>query len=215
VTAVWLDRPGAAPCLALLQRSAAGDLATAAMWNNEFVASATLNREPNAWLVENVRGVKPGRALDVASGEGRNTVWLAKQGWQATGFDLAGEGLRITQERAKAEGVPVETSFADAFAYDFGNARWNLILFSYAPLRGLEAKAAAGLAPGGLVVVEAFHDSAAPNRAGGGVFYASGELARRFREVGLEIVREEEPVRRADYGGGTVRLVQLVARKPG
>src|SRR5260370_4164095 len=50
------------------------------------------SRNPNGFLVEMTRQRKPGRALDVGMGQGRNSIFLAQQGWDVTGFDPADEG---------------------------------------------------------------------------------------------------------------------------
>ena len=77
-----------------------GDAGDAATWDNAFLVSESFSRKPNRLLTEAVQGVKPGAALDVGMGQGRNAVWLATRGWQVTGFDVAGEGLRLAREQA-------------------------------------------------------------------------------------------------------------------
>src|SRR5258708_5913914 len=52
------------------------------------------NPEPNEFLVEMVRARKPGFALDVAMGQGRNALYLASKGWRVTGIDISDEALR-------------------------------------------------------------------------------------------------------------------------
>ena len=56
------------------------------------------------FLVEEVVGLAPGRALDLACGEGRNALWLAERGWQVTAVDFSAVGLakaqRLASERA-------------------------------------------------------------------------------------------------------------------
>ena len=57
-------------------------------WNTEFKKGAPLlNRQPSKLLVETVRGRAPGSALDLGTGEGRNAIYLAEQGWKVTGVD--------------------------------------------------------------------------------------------------------------------------------
>ncbi len=151
---------------------------------------------------------------NVGMGQGRNAVWLATQGWQVTGFDVAGEGLRLAREQAASEGVKIDTVYAADRDFDFGKDRWNLIAFIYSPLRELEAKAFAGLKPGGLVVAEAFGNAGDPARASQGVFYGPGEMRAIFEKAGFKVIRYEEPVDTADYGLDKVPLVRLVAMKP-
>ena len=61
---------------------------------------AILSHAPNAFLVKFAKTLKPGRALDVGMGQGRNTIYLAQQGWQVTGFDLSDAGVKLARERA-------------------------------------------------------------------------------------------------------------------
>ena len=214
VTMVWRENPGASPCLLFHQVAPGGDAGDAATWDIAFLVSESFSRKPNRLLTEAVSGVKPGAALDVGMGQGRNAVWLATQGWQVTGFDVAGEGLRLAREQAASEGVKIDTVYAADRDFDFGKDRWNLIAFIYSPLRELEAKAFAGLKPGGMVVAEAFGNAGDPARASQGVFYGPGEMRAIFENAGFKVIRYEEPVDTADYGLDKVPLVRLVAMKP-
>ncbi|BBY08930.1 class I SAM-dependent methyltransferase [Mycobacterium noviomagense] len=58
---------------------------------------------PDRWLVEHIEGqhrLPPGRALDLGCGAGRNTVYLARQGWDALGIDVIGRAIDIARSRA-------------------------------------------------------------------------------------------------------------------
>ncbi|MFZ0308445.1 MAG: methyltransferase domain-containing protein [Terriglobales bacterium] len=83
----------------------------AEFWNTYLITGRKqwLNSEPNGFLVEMVKGRKPGRALDVAMGQGRNTVWLAQQGWDVTGFDPADQAVTEANEAAQRFGVTIHT----------------------------------------------------------------------------------------------------------
>ena len=61
--------------------------------------------KPSALVVEAVKGLAPGRALDAGMGQGRNAVYLARQGWRVTGFDLSAEALNAARANAAAAGV--------------------------------------------------------------------------------------------------------------
>ena len=59
-------------------------------WNRRYSGSELLwTAQPNRFLVAEATGLPPGRALDLACGEGRNAVWLAAQGWRVTGVDFS------------------------------------------------------------------------------------------------------------------------------
>ena len=69
-------------------------------WDRRYVGSDLLwSVEPNRFLVAEVSGMEPGRALDVGTGEGRNAVWLAEQGWSVTGVDFSSVGLDKARAR--------------------------------------------------------------------------------------------------------------------
>ena len=177
-----------------------------------------LNEQPNALLVETVKGRQPGTALDADMGEGRNAIYLAQQGWQVTGVDVAEKALAYAQNRAKQQGVKITTVVYDMAKYDWGTNAWDLIVLSYAGGREYAPRVAKALKPGGIVVLEAFHmDATNQLQVVGGdyrVFFNTDELPKLYRAAGLKIVRYEEPVGMADFTKKQLRLVKMVAQKP-
>ena len=177
-----------------------------------------LNEQPNALLVETVKGRQPGTALDADMGEGRNAICLAQQGWQVTGVDVAEKALAYAQNRAKQQGVKITTVVYDMAKYDWGTNEWDLIVLSYAGGREYAPRVAKALKPGGIVVLEAFHmDATNQLQVVGGdyrVFFNTDELPKLYRAAGLKIVRYEEPVGVADFTKKQLRLVKMVAQKP-
>jgi SAM-dependent methyltransferase len=188
-------------------------------WNNLLTDSTwratRFNTQPNTLLVETVMGRKPGTALDVGMGEGRNGIYLARQGWQVTGIDIADKALALAQKQAQTAGVQLNTVVADAETYDWGTAKWDLIVLSYAGGREYADQVKKALRPGGLVVLEGFHSDAAKGRKiGNGVVFETDELKKLYAAAGLTIVRYQEPMGVADFSKENLRLVQLVAQKP-
>ena len=114
--------------------------------------------EPNAFLVTTIKDLKPGRALDVAMGQGRNAVHLATKGWDVTGFDLAEDGMRVAESNAAKAGVHIKTVKASFDDFDYGKELWDLIYFVYTDAPTADAKYVArlqaALKPGGLLLLD-------------------------------------------------------------
>ncbi len=185
-----------------------------ARWNSFFTADKPrFNLAPNAFLMQIAEKRAPGTALDAAMGQGRNALWLARQGWQVTGFDPADQALDVAQRAAAALGLKVQTVNARFETFDFGENRWDLILLSYAGCTGgVVEKVEKGLKPGGIVVIEAFHEDAARKFRIGGSICATGEPPHAFQ--GLRTIHYEEPVAMPDFGPQPMRLVRYAGEKP-
>jgi len=79
-------------------------------WNKILTSpEGRFNREPNAFLVDVIKERKPGTALDVGMGQGRNALYLAQKGWTVTGFDPAAEAVALAQREANKAGVAMAT----------------------------------------------------------------------------------------------------------
>lgn len=113
---------------------------------------------PNAFLVAKSRDLRPGAALDVTMGEGRNTIFLAQKGWDATGFDVAEEGLAIARANAAKAGLKINTVRQRYEEFDFGKEKWDLVVCSYAWVPIAEPafveKVRDSLRPGGWILIE-------------------------------------------------------------
>ena len=87
-------------------------------WNERYSGSELLwTATPNRFLVAEASGLEPGRALDLACGEGRNAVWLVERGWQVTGVDFSDVAIEKARELAAARGVEGEWLAADLADY--------------------------------------------------------------------------------------------------
>ncbi|MGC4049350.1 MAG: methyltransferase domain-containing protein [Paludibaculum sp.] len=94
--------------------------------------AAPFTREPSAFLRRIAGTRKPGRALDIAMGQGRNSIWLAKAGWTVSGYDISDEALRQANALAREAGVKLDTKLPPMTNTTWGVAQWDLIVMSYA-----------------------------------------------------------------------------------
>jgi SAM-dependent methyltransferase len=105
-----------------------------------------------------VAGLEPGRALDLACGEGRNAVWLAEQGWRTTGVDFSDVALAKAERLAASRGVEIEWIVADVLEHAPERRAFDLVAVLYLQLPHEELtevlrSAVEALAPGGTLLV--------------------------------------------------------------
>lgn len=113
---------------------------------------------PNRFLADAADGLPPGRAIDLATGEGRNAIWLAERGWQVTAVDFSAAGLARAARLAAERAVTVDWVRADLLDYQPAPRGYDLVLVAYLhlPSAGLARvfhAAAAAVAPGGTLLV--------------------------------------------------------------
>jgi SAM-dependent methyltransferase len=129
-------------------------------WDERYASTELIwTAEANRFVVEELTGLPPGRALDLGAGEGRNAIWLAEQGWQVTAVDFSAVALAKGAKLAEARGVTgVSWVEADLRTYQPGQGAYDLVLLAYIHLPPAEfgpllAAAADALAPGGTLLV--------------------------------------------------------------
>src|SRR5687767_10791749 len=104
---------------------------TAADWDERYAAGRQWSDAPNALAAQLLSDLPPGRALDVAAGEGRMSLWLASRGWQVTALDLSAAGLDRGRARAAELGLQVDWQVADATTAELGEQAHDLVLVLY------------------------------------------------------------------------------------
>jgi SAM-dependent methyltransferase len=178
-------------------------------------ASDGFTTDPSAIVVDGVRGLTPGTALDAGMGQGRNAVYLARQGWSVTGFDLSAEALEAARVNADAAGVRLERVKASYADFDYGTQRWDVIVltFAWAPMDdpAFIARLRTSLREGGRIVFEHFTDD--PGHPRPQVMHALAPGQLRELLSGFELERYEEVLDLGDWGGPDSRLVRAVAVK--
>jgi len=133
-------------------------------WNRKYSESPEKWFEPDQLLLraydEFMRDIKPGVALDLAGGAGRNAIWLAQKGWQVRVIDISDVGLGFAREKAsklaRASGA-IQTEIADLNAIsDLGSKRYDLIVVFFFLRRELFPALIRALKPGGFLIYKTY-----------------------------------------------------------
>jgi SAM-dependent methyltransferase len=142
-------------------------------WNRKHGEAGLLfGAEPNRFLVAEVAGLPPGRALDLACGSGRNAVWLARQGWSVVAADFADVALDQARALAAERGVDVEWVDADLREWEPPARAFDLVVVLYLQLPPEELgpivrRAAGAVADGGTMLVIGHHSENLVSGVGG------------------------------------------------
>ena len=126
-------------------------------WENRFDRKEfVLGKEPNPFLKRHIHFLPKGRALDVATGEGRNAVFLAQNGFDVDAVDISEKGLKKARKLAREKGVKINTFLVDLDRYQIEKERYDLITNFYFLKRRLIPRIRKGLKKGGKVIFETY-----------------------------------------------------------
>lgn len=182
---------------------------------------------PNVWVEQFASTLSPGTVLDLAGGEGRNSIWLAEQGWTAVCVDFStvalDRALKIAAARLGDRSDHFMVRRADLLSFDCEIRHYNLVLLSYfhAPEADRDTVlrcAAETVAPGGHLLVVAHHSDNLTLGVGGpqnpDVLYTEFDVADVVEAAGLQTVRADRVLRpvttQTDTGPETRNAVDVV-----
>jgi SAM-dependent methyltransferase len=178
---------------------------------------------PTPFLMDVVKGLKPGIALDVCMGEGRNSIFLAGLGWKVTGFDVSDVAVANALTKAKEAGVEITAMQSGYQEFDLGHEKWDLIVMTYAyfPIRDTTYvdRLIQSMRRGGLLAFQYGVLKKGADRTGDAAMLGipeEGELKEVFRK--LRILRYQELEEVSDWqvgnGGRKGQSVKMLAQKP-
>ena len=193
-------------------------------WDKTYSENAyAFGKEPNDFLRENVSQLKQGSVLCIAEGEGRNAVFLAKQGFQVTAMDASLTGLEKAQALASQEGVEIQTIHADLNEFNFGQNKWDNVIsiFCHLPpkLRNVvHQNIKESLVSGGVFLIESYRLKQLELATGG-----PSQMERLMNQkqleadfYGMKFMHTQECERHiaeGDLHKGNSAVVQLIAVK--
>lgn len=184
----------------------------ASAWDARYAAADLVwSAGPNQFVESECARLSPGRALDLAAGEGRNAIWLAREGWTATAVDFS--RVALDKGRRVAGDTAVSWVCADATGWACEPV-FDLVVVAYLQLPADERREAlragfASLAPGGTLLVVA-HDSTNLAEGTGGpqdpsVLYTAEDVLADLAglaDLAVEVERAERVSRVVEAGHG-------------
>ena len=196
-------------------------------WNKRFSAPEYIfGTAPNELLASQAARLRAGqRALCVADGEGRNSVWLAGRGLEVAAFDLSPTGVEKARRLAAERGVTVAYDVSDVYGWRWPPDAFDVVAAIFVQFADPAMRAfmferiVASLRRGGLLVVQGYTPKQIEYGTGGPKqvenMYTAGLLRAAFASLEILELREHEKVMaEGSQHRGQSALVDLVARKP-
>ncbi|HWI36994.1 MAG TPA: class I SAM-dependent methyltransferase [Burkholderiales bacterium] len=195
-------------------------------WNERYrVPDYLFGTAPNAFLAANASHLKRGqRALCVADGEGRNSVWLAEQGLEVVAFDFSPAAVDKARRLAAARGVGVRYDLASVYEWEWPAAAFDVVAaifvqFADPPMRAfMFERMARALKPGGLLLTEGYTPAQLKYGTGGPKHVDQLYTGQLLRDAfaGFEVLELREYEAELDEGSrhrGMSAVIDFVARK--
>lgn len=203
---------------------------TSSDWDARYAASDLVwSATPNRWVEDVAAPLAPGRALDVAAGEGRNALWLAERGWRVTAVDFSAVALdrarHLASERLGDAADRVDTVQADVVTWSPEPQAYDLVVVAYLQVPAGQRStalrhAADAVGSGGLLLVVG-HDIENLRSGTGGpqdpaVLYSADDVVADLEGTGLVVERAEQVRRPVGEPGRTVDALDclVLARRP-
>lgn len=180
----------------------------AAQWDARYAAGDLVwGAEPNVFVAAELGELPPGQVLDVACGEGRNALWLARRGWRAVGVDFSAEAVGRARRLAVQAGVADRVRFVvgDVAGDPLPAGSFDAVVVAYLQLpapqrRHVLRAAAARLGPGGTLLVVG-HDALNLTQGVGGpqdpaVLFTCADVTADLADFPGVVTEKAERVRR-------------------
>ena len=194
------------------------------MWDQKYSVDAYLyGTEPNEFLLSMTTKLKKGRVLCLAEGEGRNAVYLAKEGFAVTAVYSSRVGLAKAEKLARKHQVNIETLPVDLAEFSIGENCWDSIVSIFCHLppklrKQVHNGVVTGLRKGGTFLLEAYTPEQLARGTGGP---PSAEIMMELDTIteelsGLKILHGAEVLRNVLEGTkhtGVGSVVQVLAQK--
>ncbi|MGN6567374.1 MAG: class I SAM-dependent methyltransferase [Flavipsychrobacter sp.] len=201
----------------------------ATFWDTRYSKEVyAYGEEPNKYLAAQLNNLKPEKILFPADGEGRNSVYAAKLGWDSYAFDQSSEGKRKAELLATKNKVKIHYQIAQMPSVEYQENEFDAIALIFAHFGGNEKLAylkqlSSYLKKGGIMIFEAYsknhmHFQSINSKAGGPsdikMLYSIEELENVFNDYEIITLKEEEvEIHEGPFHGGMSSVIRFVGTK--
>ena len=194
-------------------------------WDERYgVDEYVYSKEPNLFLKENFKIIPKGNVLCVADGEGRNGVWLAKNGYNVTSIDFSPKAIEKTNKLAQEYNVSINTKCGDLLNYNFGENKYDGIVsifahFKVEEINKLHSQYLRALKPNGIFFMEVFAKEQLLLKTGGpkdiALLYDTKDIKNSFPNAEIELLKKDIVyLHEGDMHDGKAIVVRAIIRKP-
>lgn len=191
-------------------------------WNERYSDDQFVyGKTPNAFFKQQIDQLNPGKMILPADGEGRNSVYTAKKGWDVTAVDYSKTGKEKALKLADEQSVEIEYHISDLADFDFGAEKYNAAAFIYVHLprsiiRDVFKNVITSLKPGAKIIVEVYSVNQLGRDSGGPkderVLYTEEKLRELLSGTEIDWMEEVEiDLSEGDFHVGKAMVIRAIA----
>ena len=180
-------------------------------WDERYDQESDFSKEPSLFLKKKIHQLPRGKALDLAMGTGRNSIFMAENGYMVDGIDSSEVAVEKVRSFAQRESLPIKAKQADLTNYQIVENTYDVILNFYFLERSLFPNIMNGLKQGGMLLFETYTieqpEYGRPHNPA--YLLKLNELLESF--IDLHIIYYHERIDKQK--GGTKAIASLLAQK--
>lgn len=193
-------------------------------WDNRYKSiDFTYGKEPNEYFKEKIDSLTPSTILFPAEGEGRNSVYAAKNNWQVSAFDMSFEGQKKALALAEENKVNIDYIVSEVEDIDFKNREFDCLVFIYSHFSGnkkkeYNQKLLKYLKIGGHIIFECFSKEQLNYTSGGpkdlSMLYSIDEVKSQFENVDfIELYEKKINLEEGEFHKGKGSVIRFFGIK--
>lgn len=193
-------------------------------WDKKFGSKDYFyGTEPNAFVKEQLQKLKQGKVLFLAEGEGRNSVYAAKLGWEVDAVDFSISGKKKAEQLAAENNVKINYLICDLNKFEFKDNYYDVIVNTFFHTTeesriSIHSKVKSSLKSGGKYILEAFDKDQIKRNTGGPknieLLYSLEEINNDFHDYDfIHFSKEEIKLREGNGHEGHAIVIRFVGEK--